>query len=192
MEWTIPIQTLETAKVRLGPVSKTIKPMAPFSYIDDDIRFPSLSVLLPYLPLKSYEAETGKMVLSIEQNPTIYSKLLALQNNILQVAYTNHENWFPEQRVRSLEEFTSNFQPLIYHSCINLYCPSTTAGTFNEISIYSDKKGVSDTTALTGLQKGKQIRVAVRLQGISFHQHPVTKKWTGKSRIQHRILGVFL
>jgi hypothetical protein len=190
MEWTIPIQTLEMTKVRLGAVSKTAKPMAPFSYVDDDIRFPSLSVLLPYLPLKSYDADTGKMVLSVENNTSVYSKLLAMQTTILQAAFANHSTWFPEQKIRTLEEFTSNFQPLIYHGCINLYCPMTSAGTYNEIFIYSEKKNPCDTGILTTFPKGKQIRLAVRLQGISFHQHPMTKKWTGKSRIQHRILGI--
>ena len=191
MEWTIPAQHLESSKVKVGVPGKSLKPMSPLSYVDGDIRLPALSVVLPILPVKSYDAESGKLSLSLQGNPALLIKLQALQSSIISTTTANQRGWFPGERERGADEVSASFQPLISHGCIHLYCPLTTSGSFNEIQVFSGGAWSHGTISPSIFATGKQIRVAVRFQGISFHQHPVTKMWTGKSRVQHRILTIY-
>ena len=191
MEWTIPVQSLDIKKVCISTISKGNKPMATLSYSDGDISFPYLSVLLPILPVKSYDAETGRLSVSLNGNTGLISKLTALQTHIIQTTYENFTSWFPSERKRSYEEIVNYFQPLISHGCIHLYCPVSAPGIFNDIHVYSKggwTKGVISSDTFT---VGKPIRIAVRFQGISLHQHLILKKLTGKSRVQHRILAIY-
>jgi hypothetical protein len=193
MEWTIPIQTFDTTKVRVSSVNRGQKLMAGFSYLDEDLVFPSLSILLPPLPVKSYDTETGKLSLSLQGNQAASMKLLALQTLMLNTAHTNHGAWFPGERERSYDEIVGSFQPLVSHGCLHLYCPLSTAGSFNDVQVYSGQgqwtRGILSASIFS---TGKSVRMAVRLQGLSFHQHPITKALTGKSRVQHRILTMYV
>jgi hypothetical protein len=155
------------------------------------VRLPCFSVLLPSLPVKSYDSETGKLVLSLLGHPQILAKFVALQTRMLQTIHSNYSTWFPAERQRSLEELSTCFQPLIQNNCIHLYCPLITVGSFNEISVYSGGAWSKGVIPAALLAPGKSIRAAIRLQSISFHQHPLTKALTGRFRIQHRILTLF-
>jgi len=191
MEWSVPAQKLDVSHVHIGSPTKTLKPMSPISYTDGDIRFPSFTVLFPHLPVKSYDAPSGKLTLSLNGGAPLLAKMQAFQNMIISSMINNQRGWFPGERERGGDEITASFQPLISHSSIHLYCPVTTTGSFNEINVFSGGKWSCGTITPSMFATGKQIRIAVRFQGISFHQHPVTKMWTGKSRIQHRILAVY-
>ena len=191
MEWTIPVQTLDNSKVRISGLHRSQKPMAALSYTDGDLHIPALSILLPNLTVKSYDTETGRLALSLHGAQSILTKLSALQTLMLNTTYSNYRTWFNGERERSHEDITSSFQPLIHNSCLYLYCPLSTSGSFNEIQIYSGGQWSRGTIPSAILSSGKQVRIAVRLQGISFHQHPITKALTGKSRVQHRILAIY-
>jgi len=191
MEWTIPVQTLDNSKVRISGLHKSQKPMAALSYVDGELQIPALSILLPSLTIKSYDAETGRLALSLQGTQGILTKLSALQNLMLNTTYSSYRTWFPGERERTYEDIASCFQPLIHNNCLYLYCPLSTSGSFNEIQIYSGGQWSRGTIPSAILGSGKQVRIAVRLQGISFHQHPITKALTGKSRVQHRILAIY-
>ena len=191
MEWTIPVQSLDIKKVCISNISKGNKPMATLSYLDEDINFPYLSVLLPTLHVKAYEAETGRLSVSLNGNTGLISKLTALQTHILQTTYENFSEWFPTERKRSYEEIVNYFQPLISHGCIHLYCPVSMPGIFNDIHVYSKGEWTKGVISSDTFSVGKPIRIAVRFQGISLHQHLILKKLTGKSRVQHRILAIY-
>jgi hypothetical protein len=165
--------------------------MASLSYKDEHITLPCLSILLPPLSIKSYDAETGKLSLSLSAHPQLLAKLQALQLKILQTIYANYTTWFPSEETRGIDETNNSFQPLIMNNCIHLYCPMVTVGSFNEISIFSDGSWSKGTLPPNLLTAGKQVRIGVRLQGVSFHQHPLTRKLTGRSRLQHRILAIY-
>jgi hypothetical protein len=191
MEWTIPMQVFDSTKVRISTIIKSHKPMASLSYVDGPVQFPALSLLLPPLTVKSYDTETGKLALSLQGSAALSAKLTALQSLLLQTTYSNYRSWFHGEKERTYDELVSYFQPLVSHGCLHLYCPITTPGSFNEIKLYSGGEWSNGTDASNLFRAGKQVRIAVRLQGISFHQHPVSKMWTGKSRVQHRILAIY-
>ena len=191
MEWTIPAQTFVTGNVQIGPPTKSQKPVIMLGYKDETASFPAFSTLLPPLPIKSYDSETGKLVLSLTSNPALLTKLIALQTRILQTIQSNYTTWFPSERQRTIEETMASFQPLIQQNSIHLYCPLITLGSFNEISVWSGSSWSKGVIPANILVPGKLVRAAVRLQSISFHQHPVSKALTGRFRIQHRILALF-
>jgi hypothetical protein len=190
MEWTIPAQTFVTGNVQISAPNKSQKPVANLGYKDDDVSMPCFSILLPPLPIKSYDSETGKLVLSLTSVPTILTKLIALQTRILQTIQSNYTTWFPSERQRTMEETAASFQPLIQQNAIHLYCPLVTVGSFNEISIWSGTSWSKGVIPAQLLAPGKLIRAAIRLQSISFHQHHINKALTGRFRIQHRILAL--
>jgi hypothetical protein len=191
MEWTIPAQTFVSANVHIAAPNKSQKPVAALSYRDNDVTLPCFSTLLPPLPIKSYDSDTGKLVLSLVGVPAILNKLVALQTRMLETIHSNYSTWFPSERQHSLDELSAAFQPLIQNNCLHLYCPMVTVGSFNEISVFSGTEWLKGTIPTGLLAPGKLIRAAIRLQSISFHQHPVSKALTGRFRIQHRILALF-
>jgi len=44
----------------------------------------------------------------------------------------------------------------------------------------------------TFLQPGDLVRVALRIQGLSFHTHPTFGTWSGRFRLQHKIMALFI
>jgi hypothetical protein len=191
MELTVPAQTFIASHVHVGSPSKHVKPIATLSYKDDMVSMPCFSLLLPPLAVKSYDSDTGKLALSLLAYPAILAKLVALQGRILQTITENYTTWFPTENARSLDETAAAFQPLIQNNAIHLYCPTVTTGSFNEIGVYSGTEWSRGVIPTGMLAPGKIVRAAVRLQSVSFHQHPVSKALTGRFRIQHRILALF-
>jgi len=170
--------------------------MAPISYhsAEVDATFMSLSLLLPVLPVRSYDPATSRLQISLEPaaaTATAY-KLQALQTTLLKRILSQQSGWFSPDRTRTAEELRAGFQPMIENGCLTLYCPSATAGATNDVQVYSGGNWTRGISSSAMLAPGKQIRLAIRIQGVSFHQHPVSGAWTGKFRLQHRILAIML
>jgi hypothetical protein len=192
MEWTIPIQTFEVSKVKVGQLRCGTKAILPLSYQDTDFRFPYLSILLPLLTIKSYDPITGRLALDLEGAPAVATKLVAFQDMILAVMQQQQKTWFSEANVyqRSAQDLRNGFQSMIDGSILYLYCPSGT-GPYGpcDVSLYTESRGWQQNMQRELLLPGIQIRVAFRLQGVSLHMSP-QKLWTGRFRIQHRILTI--
>lgn len=189
MEWTIPIQKLEVNKIQVGQVQKTAKPLTPLSYADGPIVFQNLNLLLPPLLIKDYDVSTGKLILSLSESPATLSKLLALQESLLTSVFLNQRTWFSES-ARTREQIQSCFQPFVENSSLYLYCPLQNQEKRHTIHIWKD--GEWKRLAATGLlQKGDSIRVAMRLQGISFQMNASNGLWTGRCRVQHKISCIY-
>ena len=186
MEWVIPIQKLEVGKVNIGGLLAGLKPLVPLSYKDGHVQFSCLSLLLPHLPVKSYDARSGKLDISLKENPQALQKLQAIQSSLLTAVLHQQVAWFG-QEARSFQELQRLFQPMIEGDILHLYCPVTT----------QEKKGIQDTIVVFRkekngtldsyqgmraqfLQPGDLVRIALRIQGISFHNHPNVGEWTGK------------
>jgi hypothetical protein len=190
MEWTIPIQKLEVSKIQVGTLQKLVKPLSPLSYNDGPIVFQNLNILLPALLIKDYDTQTGKLVLSLAESTGTSAKLLALQSSLLNSVYTNQRQWFPESN-RTKEQIQSSFQSFVENALLYLYCPVQIQEKRNMIHVWKDNAW----NKLTGpglLQKGDSIRVALRLQGISFQMNPSTGVWTGRFRVQHKISCIYV
>jgi hypothetical protein len=190
MEWTIPIQKLEVSKIQVGTLQKLVKPLSPLSYSDGPIVFQNVNLLLPSLLIKDYDTQTGKLVLSLAESTGTSAKLLALQSSLLNSVYTSQRQWFPESN-RTKEQIQSSFQSFVENSLLYLYCPVQIQEKRNMIYVWKDNAW----NKLTGpgfLQKGDSIRVALRLQGISFQMNASTGIWTGRFRVQHKISCIYV
>ncbi len=189
MEWTIPIQKLEVSKIQVGPLQKSLKPLTPLSYVDGPIVFQNLNILLPPLNIKDYDTTSGKLVLSLAESPGTAAKLLALQDSLLNSVFVNQKIWFPDSN-RTRDQIQSYFQSFVENTSLHLYCPIQSLEKRHSISIWQD----NTWKKLTGtglLNKGDSIRVALRLQGISYQMNPNTNLWTGRFRVQHKMNCIY-
>lgn len=189
MEWTIPIQKLEVEKIKVGSFQKTVKPLSPLSYADGQILFQSLNLLLPPLTIKEYDTSSGRLLLSLSDSPGTAAKLNALQETLLTIVHTNQKLWFPES-TRSREQIQVYFQPFVESTTLHLYCPLQLQEKRHTIHLW--KEGQWKKLLAPGLlNKGDSIRVALRLQGISYQMNPTTGLWTGRFRVQHKICCMY-
>ena len=191
MEWTIPLQNLDTSKINIGAPTQGSKLISLLGYSDEDSNFNSLSILLPNLPVKSYDASSGKLQISLHGG-AIAAKLLSFQEMLINSVCANQRAWFPSARPSDKEDIKHGFQPFVEGGCIHLYCPSSSVGMSNEIHIYSGKAWTRGAISPSMFSAGKSLRLAIKIQGLSFHQHPMTKAWTGKFRLQHRISAIMI
>jgi hypothetical protein len=199
MEWVIPLQKLEVNKVQMGTFIHGVKPLVPLSYVDGDFQFPSLSLLLPHLIVKSYDPQSGKLALSLRDASSVHNKLQALQAVLLSAVVLQQTSWFNQPK-RDLAELQALFQPMIEGDVLHLYCPVSVQdkknGGVDSIMVYRSEKGgpVLSSHGLRPayLQPGDSLRVSLRIQGISFHNHPTFAEWTGKFRLQHKIIALYI
>jgi hypothetical protein len=189
MEWLIPTQTLQVGNIQLGSLIETSKPLVPLAYKDNDVHFSSLSLLLPLLSIKSYDKITGQLVLHLGESPSTLSKLSVIQEMFISAVALNYKSWFPSRK--STIDIKAGLQPMIRGSEIHLYCP-TQKEIMQSVPFFCNGEW-----SVTGIQKdllepGKRIRVAIRIQGISFLLHQNSNMWSGKYRLQHKILGILM
>lgn len=169
MDIAIPLATFEVTKVRIGPLNRGAKVLLPMTYQDGDVKFHHVLLAMPGLTVKSYDAGTGRLLLSLPAAAA--TKFQAFQDSVLASVAAQQQTWFPGEPHRSKEELRAGFQPILDHGALSLYCPS---------------EGVR------GLVTGAHVRIACKIQGVSFHKHPVTGVWTGKFRLQHRIQSILV
>ena len=192
MEWLIPIQTFQVDKVQLGTLIETLKPMIHLAYKDGENHFPSLSLMFPLLPIKTYEPATGRLVLSLSDYPAILTKMTNFQESLVSTVSLNHTQWFSSQKGDvKIANPRAGFQSMIRGSEIHLYCP-VNLEIQQSVPFYSEGAWSKQGIVKEKLEPGKSIRIAIRIQGISFHIHPVYGTWSGKYRIQHKILGILV
>jgi hypothetical protein len=188
MEWAIPLQKIDVNKIIVGQIRYGEKPLAPLAYSDGPIRLPSVNMLLPPLLVKDYDPQTGRLKLSIQDNGGVLHTLSSLQETLLKIVFQKQTEWFPGSRKTS-EELHVFFQPFVENNIINLYCPSAVTGNIS-IPIWKDRTWTKGVT-VGSIVKGDTIRVGLRIQGISFQHNLEADIWTGRFRLQHKILQVF-
>jgi hypothetical protein len=186
MEWCIPIQTFQVENVQLGTLTTGPKPLVPLAYKDTEFTFPSLVFLLSPLKIKSYDPVSGRLVLCLVDSPQVLSKLLMLQEMLLSAISINQTTWF-KSNPRRIAELRSGFQPMIHNNEMHVYCPNQNYQAQGP-NIYINNTWVK----AAGLVSGMKIRIIIKLQGISFHIHQPSGQWSGKFRLQHRIIGVLV
>lgn len=193
-EWCVPLQKLETSKVVVGNImtrmNREKKPIAPIGYTDTNIKMPVLTLLLPHGSVDTYNPISGRLDLLADQS-WFYMKIQALQTTLLTSVFANQQQWFGGN-VFSQEEINRLFQPILNGNALQLYCPSTPQEKRKGgIRIWKD--GVWDDGVEPGLfTRGQRIRVVLQIQGISLQVGVSDGNWTGRSRLQHRILGILI
>jgi hypothetical protein len=196
MEWCIPLQKLELGKIKLGTLAirpnREKKPMIPLSYTDGQMNMPILTILLPHLTVSSYNSANGRLELALE-NTMIATKLTSLQDSLLNSLSGSQISWFGKKDF-TYDDIYSLFQPMVEGNKLHLYCPST---------IVEKRKGAGviklwkDDSFIEGvrpglLAPGQRIRVALQLQGISLQLGLTDNQWTGRSRLQHRVMCILI
>ena len=189
MEWSIPIQKLEVGKVHTAALQQSAKPLSPLNYQDGPFVLQHLNILLPPLPVKEYEAQTGKLVLNLGEHTTTAAKLLALQDFLLSSVYHQQRGLFPDSN-RTRDQSQTLFQPFLESQSLYLYCPLQNQEKKHFLNIWKHGEW-KRLTEPELIQKGDMIRVALRMQGISYQMNPHTNSWTGRFRVQHRILCMY-
>jgi hypothetical protein len=196
MEWCIPLQKLELTKIRLGALAirpnREKKPMIPMSYSDGQMNMPVLSILLPHMTVDSYNSANGRLELTLENN-WITTKLISLQESLL-ASLTSSQTACFGKKDYSYDDIYSLFQPMVEGNKLHLYCPST---------IVEKRKGNGviklwkDDSFVEGVRPGllvpgQHVRVVLQLQGISLQLGMNNNDWTGRSRLQHRVVCILI
>jgi len=189
MEWTIPIQKLELSKICPGTFQHSIKPITPLEYKDGFANFKHLNILLPPLLIRDYDVTTGKLSLHLPDQSAIYQKLLALQESLLLLVYQHQKTWFSDSN-RTKDQIQHLFQPFVEGNSLQLYCPLQSQEKKFFLHLWKDNCW-KRLTSPGLLQKGDTIRVALRLQGISYQTNTTSGAWTGRFRVQHRIMCIY-
>jgi hypothetical protein len=193
MEWLIPVHELHIDQIQIGSITHTAKPLIPLSYKESEHTFPSLSILLPSLKIKSFDPLTGHFVISLAENPGTLAKLQGLQDMLLAHIKSKYMTWFPNQRInlKKSVDLKTGFQPLIHGNELHLYCPIQPQ-IAQSVPFYSKDTWSSNGIQTGLLTPGSKIRIVLRVQGVSFHIHQTTGHWTGKFRIQHKLLALLM
>lgn len=219
MEWQLPIQKVEIGNINIGSPWARLgygesrdhvsKPMAPLSYFGTQFRLPFVSLLFPPLAIAEYNAATGKLVLDMSDSNLASIKLNTLQDTIINAIVYHQSGWFKTEF--SKEDIAAGFQPIIQNNQLQLYCPAVSATsdaaagttssssasslaaasacpTIRSIPFFKDK-GWNNAFSAEELKSGTRVRVAVKIHGISFLLGP-TGQWTGRCRLQHRVIGI--
>jgi hypothetical protein len=189
MEWTIPIQKLDLSKICPGAFQHSTKPLTPLEYRDGFANFKHLNILLPPLMIRDYDGTTGKLSLHLPEQSLIYQKLVNLQDSLLLLVHQHQKTWFSDSN-RTKEQIQNLFQPFVEGNSLQLYCPLQSQEKKFFLHLWKEnswKKLVSPGL----LQKGDVIRVAIRLQGISYQTNTTSGMWTGRFRVQHRIMCIY-
>jgi len=209
MEWQLPIQKVEIGNINIGSpwargaqVGSTAH-LAPLSYFGTQFRLPYVSLVFPPLPIKEYNPVTGKLVLDMFETNLASIKLNTLQDTIINAIVYHQRGWFKSEFTK--EEIGRGFQPIIYDNNLQLHCP---IGGIRPVPFYKDGWQSGFTTE--ELKPGMRIRVAVKIHGISFlNRNDATaasassasassasassaSAWSGKCRLQHRIVGIIV
>jgi hypothetical protein len=206
MEWQLPIQKVEIGNINIGsPWSSrglAQKPMAPLSYFGAQFRLPFLSILFPPLCVVEYVPATGKLVLDMSETSLASIKLNTLQDTLINAIMYHQMAWFKTDLV--VEEVRQGFQPIIQDNKLILHCPYTdmsqvNAGKvlFKNVPIYKNManngyKGGWGEFKPEDLAMGTRVRVAVKIHGISFLNRNDSSEWSGRCRLQHKVLGVIV
>ena len=187
MEWSIPLQKLEVGKIQLGDLQNNEKSMAPLAYFDGQNNFNNLNILLPKLNVEEFDIKSGKLVLNIKDNKHYETKLQALQNTLLGAVYIQQKHWFPYIHF-DIETLSSLFKPIVENGSLHLFYPITSSF---PIKIYKAGKWYTKYED-TLISQNDTIRVMFRIQGISFHKNHYNNNWSGKFRLQHRIIAILV
>lgn len=196
MEWCLPLQKLELNKIRLGNLSirpnREKKPMVSLGYSDGQMNMPVLTLLLPHMVVDSYNSANGRLDLLLESS-WVTNKLTSVQNSLLMALTNSQISWFGK-RDFEFDDIYNLFQPMIEGNKLHLYCPSTLVEKRKGngvIKLWKDDSWIEGVRPGL-LVQGQRVRVALQLQGISLQLGTTDNQWTGRSRLQHRVLGILI
>lgn len=160
--------------------------LAQMSYHTSLLHLPCLALLTPFCKVASWDSSTGRLDLDLEDQPTMVTKLNALQESI-QHTLLKQPKWLPNhQRTRSAIEQT--FHKLLRGTTFTVYVhgPNPEGNQTGRVWMWKSgtwQKGVTHAS----FRKGQPIRLALRFQGICFLPSSNGDVFT---RLQHQVISV--
>lgn len=202
IEAFLPLQALEIGCIEIQEpklvssphlsttVYSTERPIACLSYKTETFRMPCLSILTPFCKVKSWDSMTGKLDLEVEEDSLTSIKFAALQQQIFSLLEENPQ-WFSLSGAKLKQDLMNNVQQLFQENILTVYLHGINLEKkqMGRAWIWKNniwQKGVVSST----FQKGKEVRLALRFQGISFLHNKDTYKI--KYRIQHQVIAAYL
>ena len=178
MEIWIPSQTLDIHNIHMSPFQTQINQkvlIAPLKYIDTNITLNSLNILTPPLEVLFHDIQTGRLILSVADQPHFAIKMQMLQTYLASTLYMHQQSFFGfTNPFLTIEFFKKMLFPLVYNKKLTLFMGASA----KTVSIYDKDGMVAATSTQTpqGIQRvlkpGESIRIALQLQGISILTNP--------------------
>ena len=194
------------------------KPMAPLSYFGTQFRLPFVSLIFPPLPVIEYNSSTGKLVLDMFESSLASIKLNTLQDTIVNAIAYHQAGWFKSEFSKDdiVRGFQPIIQDNHLHlHCPSFMLEHVRAipifkdGEWKKLSEDDLKLGTRVRVAVKihgisflsksalGLMQPSVSKSAFASPGLmqpsldlrSGNRNDVDMKWSGKCRLQHRILG---
>jgi hypothetical protein len=201
IEAFLPLQALEIGCIQIqepkviptSHISTTMysaeRPLAGLSYKSDTFRMPCLAILTPFCKVKSWDCVIGKLELEVEEDSLTSIKFAALQQQIFSLLEENPQ-WFALSGAKLKQDLMNNVQQLFHDNILTVYLHGINPEKklMGRAWIWKNnvwQKGVMAST----FQKGQQVRLAMRFQGISFLHSKDNYKT--KYRIQHQVVAVY-
>lgn len=202
IEAFLPLQALEIGGIQIQEpkvisshhlstsVYSTERPLACLSYKTDTFRMPCLAILTPFCKVKSWDSSVGKLELEIEEDSQTSIKFAALQQQVFSLLEENPQ-WFSLSGAKLKQDLMNNVQQLFQENILTIYLHGINPEKkqMGRAWIWKQnawQKGVLPST----FQKGQEVRLALRFQGISFLHNK--DNYRIKYRIQHQIVAAYL
>lgn len=202
IEAFLPLQALEIGCIEIQEpklvssphlstaVYSTERPIACLSYKTETFRMPCLSILTPFCKVKNWDSMTGKLDLEVEEDSLTSIKFAALQQQIFSLLEENPQ-WFSFSGAKLKQDLMNNVQQLFQENILTVYLHGINLEKKQMGRAWIWKKNAWQKGVISStFQKGQEIRLALRFQGISFLHNRDTYKI--KYRIQHQVVAAYL
>jgi hypothetical protein len=202
IEGFLPLQALEIGCIEIQEpklvssphlsttVYSTERPIACLSYKTNIFKMPCLSILTPFCKVRSWDSLTGKLDLEVEEDSLTSIKLAALQQQIFSLLEENPQ-WFSLSGAKLKQDLMNNVQQLFQENILTVYLHGINPEKKQMGRAWIWKKNAWQKGVLSStFQKGQEVRLALRFQGISFLHNRDTYKI--KYRIQHQVVAAYL
>jgi hypothetical protein len=161
--------------------------LAQMSYHTSLLHLPCVAVFTPFCKVAAWDSTTGRLDLEIDDQPSMITKLNALQE-MIQDMLLKQSKWLPShQRTRAAIEQT--FHKLLRGTMFTVYVHGSNPEGKQTGRVWMWKTGVwQKGVSQASFRKGQQIRLAIRFQGICFL--PSSNGGDVYTRLQHQVISI--
>jgi hypothetical protein len=157
MEVWIPSQSIEIAKIHLGPLITGDKySLATISYTDGILQLSDFTVITPQMTVSSYDAATGRLQFDLAEHPAFATKMAAIQTYIISTLFLHQKAYFGPISMYSYEDIENMMQYLVYKNRLTIYTGINRAPPVH-----------SAAAPCASLGPGATVRCVIHIRGVS-------------------------